>query len=78
MNIFGVHRNVKSYFVRPARAIISTRYFLCLECLWEVVEMILPLREVPAAVVAARLLRHVPDVDNAIFAISDLRFKIWD
>lgn len=75
MNIFGVHRNGKSYFVRLARATISTRYFLCLECLWEVVEMILPLREVPAAVVAARP-RHVPDADNIVFTMYDLGFGI--
>jgi len=74
-NIFGAHRNGKSYFVRPARAIISTRYFLCLECLWEVVEMILPLREVPAAVVAARP-RHVLDADNIVFTMYDLGFGI--
>ena len=34
-----------------------------------------PLRAVPAAAVAARH-RLAPDVDNTIFAISDLRFGI--
>ena len=36
-----------------------------------------PLRAVPAAAVAAQP-RHVPDVDNTVFAISDFGFKIWD
>ena len=31
-NIFGAQRNGKSYFARPARATVSTRYFLCLGC----------------------------------------------
>jgi len=76
-NIFGAQRNGKNYFARPARAIISTRYFLCLECLWEAVGMTSPLRAVPAAVAAARH-RLAPDVDNTVFlfTISDLGFKI--
>ena len=74
-NIFGAQRNGKSYFARHAKATTSARYFPCLECLWEAVEMTPPLRAVPAAAVAARH-RHVPDVDNTVFAISDLRFVI--
>ena len=64
-NIFGAHRNGKSYFVRPARAIISTRYFLCLVCLWEAVGMTPALRAVPAVVEAARP-RHVPDAVSRV------------
>jgi len=37
--------------------------------------MILPLREVPAAVVAARP-RHVLDADNIVFTMYDLGFGI--
>ena len=79
-NIFGAQRNGKSYFAHPARATTSTRYFPCLECLWEAAEMTPPLRAVPAAVVAARH-RLAPDADNTIFCdfgflISDLGFKI--
>ena len=76
-NIFGAQRNGKSYFAHPARATTSTRYFLCLECLWEAVEMTPPLRAVPAAVVAARH-RLAPDADNTIFVILDFGFRIWD
>jgi len=39
------------------------------------VETTPPLRAVPAAAAAA-LPRHVPDVDNTVFTIWDLGFKI--
>ena len=74
-NIFGAQRNGKSYFARPARATISTRYFLCLGCPQEAVETTPALRAVPAVAVAA-LPRHAPDADNTVFTISDLGFGV--
>jgi hypothetical protein len=38
-NISGVHQSGKSYFVPPAKAITSRRYFLSLGCLWEAVKI---------------------------------------
>ena len=74
-NIFGAQGNGKSYFARPARATISTRYFPCLGCPQEAVETTPALRAVPAAAVVARP-RPAPDVDNTIFAILDFGFRI--
>lgn len=64
-SISGVHQNGKSYFARPARAIMSKRYFRYLGYLWVEVTMVL-LMVVQVVVEVARPL-PAPGVDSTLF-----------
>lgn len=63
-SISGVRQSGKSYFARPAGAIMSKRYFQYLEYLWEEVAVAL-LKVVQVVAEAARLL-PVPGVDRPL------------
>jgi hypothetical protein len=67
-NISGARRSGKNYFVRPAVAIMSKRYFQYLGYLWEVGAMAL-LMVVRGVAEAARLL-PVPGVDRPAYSIN--------
>lgn len=63
-NISGVRQSGKSYFVHHAKAIMSKRYFLYLECLWEAVAEVL--LRVVLVVVEVVLPLPVQDADSII------------